>query len=101
MEGAFSKRIQAISNAAVKKYERALKALEVMNSGNYSHKLESLKSKLTDEYKLWTLKKHSHPNRFYDVDRDVNTLRPMYSKPDLSATEKATIDRLCTKYNVK
>lgn len=71
-----------------------------MNSGNYSHKLESLKNKLTDEYKLWTLKKTSHPNRFYDVDRDVNTVKSLMTKVELGPTDKATIDRLCSKYNV-
>lgn len=97
----FNKIVESLSNKVFKRYERSLKAMEKINAGNYSYKLESLRSKLTDEYKLWMLKKSSHPNRFYDVERDVNTIKSLLPKvDDLNATEKATIDRLCYKYNV-
>ena len=82
------------------RYEKAMERASMFNENNYTRKCELLKEKLTDEYKLWNLKKAKYPNRFYDVDRDVNALRGIMTKLEYSATDKSTIDRLCYKYNV-
>lgn len=68
---------------------------------NHEGKLRKLKDKLTEEYKLWNLKKSQYPNRFYDVERDVNSVKSLISKIDYSPVEKSTIDRLCEKYSIK
>lgn len=82
------------------RYEKAMEAASAFNKNNYTMKVETLKNKLTDEYKLWSLKRNRHPNRFQDVERDVNVLKGIMGKIELSQSDKATIDRLCNKYNV-
>lgn len=68
---------------------------------NHEGKLRKLKQKLTEEYKLWSLKRSKYPNRFDDVERDVNSVKSLVHKDEFTATEKSTIDRLCEKYSVK
>lgn len=82
------------------KYEKAMERASAFNDNNPSRKAELLKQKLTDEYKLWSLKKAKYPNRFHDVERDINALKLIMSKPEMSAADKSTLDRLCYKYSV-
>lgn len=82
------------------RYDKAMERASILNKNNYPKKCEILREKLTEEYKLWNLKKAKYPNRFYDVDKDVNTLKGIMAKTELSATDKSIIDRLCHKYSV-
>lgn len=91
--------INRLSHRIAKKQEEVMEKTRVFDS--HETKLIRLKDKLTEEYKLWNLKREKYPNRFYDVERDVNTVKPLISKIELSPAEKATVDRLCEKYSVK
>jgi len=82
------------------KYEKAMERASAFIENNHSKKAELLKQKLTEEYKLWSLKKAKYPNRFYDVERDVTALKLIMSKPEMCASDKSTIDRLCYKYSI-
>lgn len=96
----FNSIISKITDRMMGKYEKAMERASVFNENNYTRKAELLKQKLTEEYKLWSLKKAKYPNRFHDVDRDVNALKSIMSKPEMSASDKSTVDRLCYKYSV-
>lgn len=96
----FNAIVSKLTDRMMGRYEKAIEAASVFNKSNYKMKVENLKNKLTEEYKLWSLKKDKHPNRFYDVERDVNALKGIMAKVELSASDKTTVDRLCNKYNV-
>ena len=82
------------------KYEKASEKAEVFNRSNYPRKTELLKNKLTEEYKLWSLKRAKYPHRFNEVEKDIKTLKEIMSKREMSSTDRATVDRLCYKYSV-
>lgn len=96
----FNSIINKLTDRMMGKYEKAMERASAFNQNNYPKKAQLLKEKLTDEYKLWSLKKAKYPNRFHDVDRDVNTLKSIMLKEELSAADKSTVDRLCYKYSV-
>lgn len=96
----FNKIIEKLTDRMIWKYEKAMERASIFNANNYPRKAEMLKEKLTEEYKLWSVKKTKHPNRFEDVDRDVNALKGIMAKDEMSQSDKATVDRLCNKYSV-
>ena len=91
--------IDRLAYRIAKKQEAVMEKARVFDT--HENRLHKLKDKLTEEYKLWNLKKSKYPNRFHDVERDVNSIKPLLNKQDLTAIEKSTIDRLCEKYSVK
>jgi hypothetical protein len=91
--------INRLSYKISKQQEAVMEKARVFESP--STKLQRLKEKLTEEYKLWSLKKSNYPNRFHDVERDVNFVKSLLNKEDYTATEKSNIDRLCEKYSIK
>lgn len=91
--------INKLSNRIAKKQEEVMEKSRVFD--NHETKLNRLKDKLTEEYKLWSLKRDKYPNRFYDVERDVNAVKTLLNKIEFSPSEKSTVDRLCEKYSVK
>jgi hypothetical protein len=96
----FGKSIEGITNKLVKKYEKALEGAKAFDASNYPKKLSLLKEKLTEEYKLWSMKRSKYPNRFDDVERDIEYVKVLMDKPLLGASERENINRLCKKYSI-
>lgn len=96
----FGKSIEGITNKMMKRYEKAMEAAQVFENNNPKKKLERLKEKLTEEFKLWSLKKARYPDRFRDVEQDIEYVKHLITKEQLGAAERGNIDRLCKKYSL-
>lgn len=99
----YSSILRRLTDKSIKIQESVAEKAKAFDS--YDKKLHDLKSKLTDEYKLWSLKKDKHKNRYEDVERDINTIKRMLNSSaqskDLTPVEKSTIDKLCKKYSLR
>jgi hypothetical protein len=96
----FGKSIEGITNKMMKRYELAMERAQAFENNNPNKKLQKLKDKLTEEYKIWSLKKAKYPDRFRDVDQDIEYVKQLMSKEILGASERSNIDRLCKKYSI-
>lgn len=96
----FGKSIEGITNKMMKRYEKAMEGAQAFENNNPKKKLERLKDKLTEEYKIWSLKKAKYPDRFRDVDQDIEYVKHLMLKEQLGAAERENINRLCKKYSL-
>lgn len=84
----------------MKRYEKAMEGAKAFEANNPNKKLELLKNKLTEEYKLWSLKKARYPDRFRDVEQDIEYVKHLMLKEYLGAAERENVNRLCKKYSI-
>lgn len=75
------------------------KLKEIGNRSNYSHKIQKLKERLTDEYKFWLPKGAS--NRLTDLEKDIAFLKTVQDKKELANEDKIRINQLVEKYPIQ
>lgn len=66
---------------------------------NYEKKIELIKERLLDEYKLWSMRPR-YFERLRNVELDIETIKHLQNKKRFTDKEKQNIDRLSKKYNV-
>ena len=84
----------------MKSYDKIAEAQKIFDKNDYVKKVARLKDKLTEEYRLWKLKSN-YENRLRDVEKDIQSIKPLINKTQFEAKDKALVDRLYGKYNME
>jgi DNA-binding transcriptional regulator WhiA len=66
---------------------------------DYNKKVERLKERLLEEYKIWAMKT-KYVDRLRNVEKDVDFIKVIQSKKHMTQLDKDNIDRLMKKYNL-
>ena len=74
------------------------KLREIGNRNNYPVKVQKLKQRLTEEYKLWSTRGPSA--RLSDIERDIKYLTSLLNKTTYNLKEMNGIDELVKKHPI-
>lgn len=98
--GIFDSHFSKIADRILKNQQRVDKYNELLARHEaLDKKLDRLKTKLTEEYKLFSVKPQ-HTNIRKDVENDILTIKSLPKIEKLTEKQKEVILKMCRKYNL-
>lgn len=91
--------LEKIANKLVKHQEKVNEYNRLFEEKDYGKKIERIKERLTEEYKIWAMKT-KYVDRLKNVEKDIDFVKMIQYKKHLTQFDKENVDRLMKKYNL-